>query len=197
MMNKYYQQIPGWFEDLEADCLWDLANKTTGSILEVGFFFGRSTSVICDAIANKNIEFDSYDINFKTQEQFVEFYNQIHGSVQYNELLNKYVFATNKSVLQVATEHLSRYNLLQYVNLHCENFHTIIDKQYELIFCDATHDEKEIRSNLSKIISLSKPDCIWAFHDVGYRPDLIDMVVGPNIQLIKIVESLGVFQFKQ
>lgn len=181
----------------DAKVLYELVFNCRGSILEIGFFLGKSTSIICDAIkeSNNNNHFDSYDMDFKNEDEFVTFYKEIHEKVHVPPFLIEHVFNKNKTTLEVASENLQKYDLLKYVNLNSGNFKSIQNKTYDLIFCDAMHDQNEIDLNLPDLKRLSNKNCVWAVHDVkNYDPNLI--ANEPNIKFLERKNSIGVFLFE-
>jgi predicted O-methyltransferase YrrM len=196
-MNNFYTSIQGWLYDSEAQLLYDLAHKCQGPILEIGFFMGRSTSVICDAIrnSNHNNQFDSYDINFKTIDEFMSFYAPIHGAnVSVPELV-QCIVDSNESPLSITQKNLTMFGLEKYVNLHAGDFSKIESQTYDFIFCDAMHDVNEIRRNAQHLVRLSNEKFVWAIHDV--YPDLVSVVLEnanrTDIKLISHTNSLAVF----
>lgn len=196
-MNNNYVNIPGWLSNTDAELLYELSVNCKGSILEIGFFLGKSTSVICEAIkdSNNNNQFDSYDMDFKTQEEFVKFYTPIHKKFKVPKLLTQEVFNRNETTLNVAKNNLQKFGLLKYVNLNSGNFKSINDKKYDLIYCDVMHDKSEIELNLPDLIRLSNPNCFWAVHDIkNYHPSLI--ACKPNIIYLYKRNNIGVFKLE-
>jgi len=192
MNDKYYKFIPGWLSDNEAEELYKQSFNLNGNILEIGSMYGKSTSVICESVRDTQFKtiFDSYDINFKSREQFLDFYTKVHGGAMVPDLVEEYSFSKNKSIFDVTIEHLQKYNLLQYVNLHEGNFNVIDNKKYNFIFCDAMHDINEINLNLPHMKRLSENDCIWAIHDINLE---ILNEIKKHVKLLKIVDCIGVF----
>lgn len=193
-MNNYYENIHGWFTDNEAIGLYETVSllKDNDRVLEIGFLFGRSTSVICDAISSKKINFDSYDIGFKNEEDFHNFYDNIHGRISVPDLLTDVSFKTKIPIIDLARNNLKKFDLLKFVNLKCENFHTIVDKKYNLIFCDALHDQNEIRINLPKILELSEKNTVFCFHDMSFTNIEQIKSIG-NLIHLKNYDNLGIF----
>lgn len=192
-----YSNIPGWLTDNEAIELYNLAYNTNTSILEIGFLFGRSTSVICEALrdSNKKIQFDSYDLNFTDSNEFMKFYSKIHGdTITVPELIEEIAFSKNKTIFDIASNILQSYDLLKYVNLNCDNFQNITNKTYGFIFCDVMHDTNEIRINLPKIKELCGHNSLIAIHDTTpMHADIIES--GGNLKFSKQVDSIGVFHY--
>jgi hypothetical protein len=194
MNYKYYKFIPGWLSDNEAEELYKQSFNLNRNILEIGSMYGKSTSVICESIRDSEFKsiFDSYDINFKTRNQFLDFYTKVHGGATVPDLVEEYSFSKNKSIFDVTIEHLKKYNLLQYVNLHEGNFNVIDNKKYNFIFCDAMHDINEINLNLPHMKRLSENDCIWAIHDINLE---ILNEIKKHAKLLKTVDCIGVFVY--
>ena len=196
MKHKFYQKIPGWISDKEADELYRISINVSGSILEIGTMYGKSTSVVCEAILDSSLHpvFDSCDINFKDRHAFVEFYTKIHGGAAIPDILENLSFSQNKDVFDVTRMYLNQFDLLKFVNLIPGNFHNLT-KKYDFIFCDAMHDINELNLNLPHLIRLSNPQCIWAIHDFNCISNhFIPMLnYKNNIKYINLVDSLGIF----
>lgn len=194
-----YKKIPGWFNDGEAAALFKLASEVEGSILEIGHFYGRSTSCICEAIKQKNKKqkFVSYDMKFSNEIDHRKFYSKVMNydeSTGFVPPLYYDSFKKRKTTTEIAKENLLKYELHDYVDLISGNFIDLDKEEYDLIFCDATHDEKEVKTNLPHIIKRSKKKCIWAFHDMNTK--LIKLVEHmSDCKFIFLVQNLGVFEF--
>lgn len=193
-----YKNIPGWFSDEEAITLYKLASETGGSILEIGHFYGRSTSTICQALKEKNKKnkFISYDLGFTSLEELKNFYSSVmyyNGTGINFDLYNK-AFDNKITTTEIAEKNLKMYELDSYVELISGNFIDLEVGRYDLIFCDATHDQKEIDVNLPHIIERSNLNCIWAFHDLDNK--LVKHVINSsNSEFLYKEKSLGVFKF--
>lgn len=196
MKHKYYKNIPGWLSDKEAELLYNSCVNFTGSILEIGTMYGKSTSVICEAIqdSSKNNKFDSCDINFKNREEFIDFYTKVHGGITVPDLIEEFSFSKNKDIFDVTYEYLNKYDLLKYVNLIPENFHKI-NFNYDLIFCDALHDINEINLNLPHMEKISNDNCIWIVHDFNCTYKIFPTHVNnKKLNFIEVVDTLGIFK---
>lgn len=191
-------QIEGFFSEEDCYQLYQLALVTEGPILEIGHFLGRSTACICEALQDSGVqrEFISYDLGFKTQEEFKSFYDQVHRRDtttprEYIEL----VYNQNKTSTEVARINLDRLGLGRYVDLVSGDF-TVLDKrQYNFIFCDAMHDGYEVDRNLPHVIARSRPRCVWAFHDMN-RENIQRVLDRSNAIYVDCVESFGIFIFR-
>jgi predicted O-methyltransferase YrrM len=193
-----YSNIPGWLTDNEAKKLYQLSYETSGTILEIGFLFGKSTSVICEALRDRNRknQFDSYDLNFSNANEFISFYSKIHGdTITVPDLIQEISFSKNKMIIDIASDILKFHNLLQFVNLIGDDFQNIINKKYNLIFCDAMHDQNEIQLNLPKVKELCYNNTVIAIHDVTSKHIKIIEDTN-NIFFHSQSDSLGIFYYK-
>jgi predicted O-methyltransferase YrrM len=194
-----YKNIQGWFLEEEANALYQLTSETSGSILEIGHFYGRSTSVICEALKEKNKknQFVSYDLGFASSEDVRQFYSKVMYYDQDTGLvpeLYKESFDKKITTTEIARENLKKYNLDSYVKLISGNFIDLDKDKHTLIFCDATHDAKEIEINLPHIIARSEPGTIWAFHDLNAKTVKCVTMLS-NSKFLYKEKSLGIFEF--
>ena len=75
------KKIQGFFSNTDSLALYfTVLNHNPKSILEIGHFLGKSTAAICSAIKqmNQSVDFDSYDLPFKSESEFVHFYSKVH-----------------------------------------------------------------------------------------------------------------------
>src|SRR5688572_10799133 len=65
----------GWFSKGKVNCLYQLASMTSGPILEVGSWVGRSTCVIAYALKHRGSRhpFHTVDLGFSSEAQWEEF----------------------------------------------------------------------------------------------------------------------------
>ena len=194
-------RIPGWFSPDEAEALYLLAAASSAKrMLEIGHFVGRSTSAICEAIRDSGaiVEFNSYDLGLTTGAEFVAHYRNVYEttSTDVPPEFEALVFSQHKTTTEVAQAHLQRFGLDRYVNLITGDFTLVEPSQYQLIFCDATHDLREISIILPHVMNASSDDCIWAFHDMN--PANVAAVVQQSpAWLIRVVDTLGIFRFRR
>jgi predicted O-methyltransferase YrrM len=191
--------IPGWFTTDEAEALYLLAATARGRILEVGHFLGRSTSAICEGIrdAGRPAEFNSYDLGFRSAEEFAEHYRTLYDRPEFAvpSEYTEMVYARGMTTSEVAREHLTRFGLAGYVNLVTGDFSALDHTRYDLIFCDAVHDPVEVLANVPAVARCSEDGCVWAFHDMT-RVNLAAVAeVAPTARLLTLADTLGVFRF--
>jgi hypothetical protein len=192
------EMIPGWFSQRECRKLYALTMVTNGDILEIGHMLGRSTACVAQALrdSRKLRLFKSYDLDFSSDEQFKEFFKEVHKKeIASDQLLQQYVFSRGSTSTREAARHLVAHELNRYVNLISGNFIELDSEQYDLIFCDAVHEPNEIRLNVPHIIERSRKNCVWAFHDMN--PENVDVVVSlSGSLLVEQVDSLGIFLYR-
>jgi hypothetical protein len=187
--------IIGWFSRRECRRLYLTAAMSTGPILEIGHFLGRSTACICEAIrdARKSRVFRSYDLGFRSSAQFKEYYDRLLKTdvpvpPQYEEI----VFSKGTTTTEVAEQNLRQLGLAQFVTLISGDAFELDHDKYDLIFCDATHEAHEIDATVPQLAARSNHGCIWALHDMNQ--DNIERVLGlANVQFCELTGSLGTF----
>jgi predicted O-methyltransferase YrrM len=191
------ESLAGWFGPDECRRLYMLTAMTSGPILEIGHFLGRSTACICEAIQDvgKPREFVSYDLRFRTAEEFKAHYDAVHkADVSVPDLYRDIVFSQNTTTTEIAMRTLEALCLDGYVRLVSGNFIDLDHSKYDLIFCDAVHDRHEIEANLPHIVARSNRGCVWAFHDMHQSNR--DVVLSlADAQFSELTDTLGVFVY--
>jgi len=188
--------IPGWMSCDECQELYGLAMSANGPILEIGHFLGRSTACICAGIrdSGRGNSFRSYDLGFRTDAEFREFYDRIHQRPTPVPDLHQQVFQSGRISTDIARENLERYGLVGFVELVSGNFIELDRDRYAFVFCDAVHETNEIRHNLPHIMERSASSAVWAFHDMyGINATLVEELSGAR--LVERVGSLGIFNY--
>ncbi|HEY6127057.1 MAG TPA: class I SAM-dependent methyltransferase [Candidatus Acidoferrum sp.] len=170
---------------------------TSGPILEIGHFLGRSTACICEAIHDigKPREFVSYDLGFRSPEQFKAHYDKVHKSdIPVPALYSDVVFSQNTTTTEIARQNLKALQLDRYVRLISGDFIDLDSSKYDMIFCDATHDIHELELNLPHVVAHSNHGCVWAFHDMDRSK--IDAALNlADVEFSDLTISLGVFVY--
>ena len=150
------ESVTGWFQPDECRRLYMVTAMTSGPILEIGHFLGRSTACICEAIhdVGKPREFVSYDLGFRSTEEFKEHYDKIHkGDPTTSAVLDLYkeiVFSQNTTTTEVALQNLKALELDRYVKLISGNFIELNHSKYDMIFCDAMHEPRSQRTTCDR-----------------------------------------------
>jgi Methyltransferase domain len=196
-----FPQIPGWFSIVEGELLYLLSTMCTGPILEIGHCMGRSTSAICEGIrdSGRTVEFDSYDLGFRSPDEFIAFYTKLYqrGNFDVPPEVNDLVYSRKATTSEIARENLTRFGLNSYVRLISGDFSQDRPKAYDLIFCDALHDAVEIQQNLPSVIARSGSHCTWAFHDMTEANTQLVQRMVPHATFLTRGDTLGVFRYVQ
>ena len=188
--------IPGWMNGDERRELYGLVMSASGPILEIGHFLGRSTACICAGIrdSGRTTVFHSYDLGFRTDEEFRAFYDDMHKRETPVPELHRQMFQSSRVSTDIARENLERRGLAGFVELISGNFIDLDRGQYAFVFCDAVHEPNEIRHNLPHIMDRSMRPATWAFHDMDAgNTALVAELSGA--QPVKQVGSLGIFRY--
>ncbi len=180
-MNKL-QLPPGWTNPILEQQLTKYAVKSQ-KILEIGSFVGRSTAVICQAIkhSGKSIHFDTCDLHPKTSDEFQKCYANVYGKkINIPDLHLDFIKQGGSQTHLI--KHLNERGLLNYVNCYRGDFMTLSQSgqllpMYDLIYCDLTHDETEIKYNLPFVRNLLDPKRSVLICDNIIQPAQIDALV--------------------
>lgn len=192
------ESITGWFSRRECRRLYMTVAMSSGSILEIGHFLGRSTACICEAIRDMRRPriFRSYDLGFRSAEEFKAYYDRLHKSdvevpPQYQEI----VFSQNTTTTEVAARNLRRLGLDSFVTLISGDAFELDRETYDLIFCDATHEPHEIDANVPRLVARSNPGCIWALHDMN-QVNIEKVLALADVEFCELTGSLGTFVYR-
>jgi SAM-dependent methyltransferase len=187
-----YDTIPGWFSHEDAHGLWSAAALKNGSFLEIGHYFGRSTSILCQRrqYLGGIDRFISYDLSLPTAQAFIEHFQPLQTEPVIIPAELAAIYAAGSTITQTAHHHLAQHGLANEVELIAGDFrqdqHT-----YDFIFCDAVHNEREIAANLPDCIRLLKSGGIFTAHDV--TPELLPLYQRHGLRVVMIIGTVGVF----
>ena len=191
------ESITGWFSRRECRRLYVTAAMSSGPILEIGHFLGRSTACICEAIRDvrKSRVFRSYDLGFRSSAEFKDYYDRLHKTdvpvpAQYEEI----VFSKGTTTTEVAAQNLRRLGLDAFVTLVSGDAFELDHDKYDLIFCDATHEPHEIEATIPRLPARSNHGCIWALHDMN-QVNIERVLALTNVEFCELTGSLGTFVY--
>lgn len=193
-----YRSIPGWLTDNEARCLYDVARKTRGNLLEVGTFLGRSTSVLCEGIRDAGQvgrKFVSYDLSCSSLGEFKTIVNAIGQEDFFVPALLSDLWARGANSTDEARKYLEEHELLQYVELRKGDFRAD-NATYDTMFLDVMHGPEEMSANLPHVYRLSRPMTLVAIHDMHEETTLpeIRRQAHGKLHFFRLVDTLGLFQ---
>lgn len=156
-MIKDYKDIVGWFDFQD---IYDLAvNKyEDGSkFLEVGCFMGKSTAYLIKKIKENNKKIDVYVNDIFEAE--CEHHNDLIKENKGGSLLD--IFVNNMSEL--------KFNPIIIKGRSDEQYKVFKDDYFSMIFIDAAHDYKSVKSDLNNFYPKLKSGGIFAGHDYGEK----------------------------
>lgn len=154
----FFSPPEGFINYRECYKLYKLGKIIPGPFLEIGPWVGRSTTSIAQGIkkSGKEKEFHTVDIGFSSEIEWEEFFGSSlnHKIPKVRNRYLKHILREGGSI-QSLKDNLKDRRLDNFVVVHAGNFRDIsFDKEFNFIFCDATHDLKEIESNIPQIKKL-------------------------------------------
>ncbi|CAA9279108.1 MAG: hypothetical protein AVDCRST_MAG27-3878 [uncultured Craurococcus sp.] len=170
----------GWTSHIELVLLYNLARVTRGPILEIGPWLGRSTSAICAGIRDQEAStrpaFDTVDFGITSAEEWKTLLGIDFGPQLSHRVVVDAIYHPGGS-MAVLIANLRRNNLLEFTTTITRG--NILDmpfsRNYRMIFCDTTHDEREVRLYLPRIAQLARPGAHLVFDDV-VTEDFADLI---------------------
>jgi len=154
---KRYTDIVGWFDFQD---IYDLAvknGKDGDKFLEVGCFMGKSTAYLLQKIkeSRKDISVSVIDIFEAECDHHADLINEHKGGT----LLD--IFKSNMYDLGLSASVLIGRSDEVYNKLH--------DNTFSMIFIDAAHDYKSVKSDLNNFYPKLKSGGVFAGHDYGEK----------------------------
>ncbi|MBR0681313.1 class I SAM-dependent methyltransferase [Roseomonas eburnea] len=176
-MNKLgYRALPfaladlpeGWFSANQVNLLYQLALATPGPILEIGPWVGRSTSVIARALRERGerIPFHTVDYGIASEAEWKALFG---SSVHTKKDPDRYLRHINQPGGTIASleRNLAAQGLRDLVEIHRGDFHAVAPEgPFALIFCDATHNRREIDRNIPALLHRLGPGGVLACDDI-------------------------------
>jgi hypothetical protein len=172
--------VTGWLTLAERRALYSIARWSPGPFLEIGSWLGLSTTIIALGIADSgdSKEFDTCEFNptlanFRpTANGQIGFFIPADSSqamglcsceVFENEI--KPVVGHPDGVGGLLQKNLARAGVSALVRVSLGDFRHLDARTYRCVFCDALHDETEIRRNAPELRRFLAPGAILACHD--------------------------------
>lgn len=166
-----YGYPDGWMNALELRTLYNLAFSLQGPFLEVGPWLGRSTSAICagirDAAKPERTIFDIVDFGHTSPAEWLRDFGRPFDPDLAGGVAADAIYHPGGSIA-VLVNNLKRNGLLEFATTIIRgNFLDMpIERRYRFIFCDTTHDEREVDLYLPKLARLAAPGAVLVFDDV-------------------------------
>jgi hypothetical protein len=174
--------VDGWLSLYEAAALYILGRTSTGPVLEVGAWLGRSTICLARGMidAGTTAEFMTCELaptpaNFReTTPGMIGFFypadsGESMGDCPVAEYENgiKPIMTRPGGILGQLEGNLEQAGVRPRVTIRVGDFRTLPTRQFATIFCDAMHNIGEIDRNASDLKRLLAPGGILACHDTS------------------------------
>lgn len=162
--------------------LFNAGRDAKGDVLEVGPWLGRSTTALAEGLRQREteghapIKYDTIDFGITSADEWVKRFDEPFRVTKDKGRVAEAVYHPGGTIA-VLIQNLKSNELLEYVTnvIRGDFLDSPISRQYALIFCDATHDDKEIHRHLPKLAELAAPGSVLIFDDVitEERADLV------------------------
>lgn len=172
----------GWMSAKDLTVLFNAALKANGDLLEVGPWLGRSTSAIASGLRQREtdghtpVKFDTIDFGITDANEWVARFNEPFKLDKDKGRVAEAVYHPGGTIA-VLIQNLKQNGLLSYVTniIRGDFLDCPIARPYNMIFCDATHDDEEIHRHLPRLAELAASGCVLVFDDVvtDERADLV------------------------
>lgn len=172
----------GWMSAKDLTVLYNAGQNASGDVLEVGPWLGRSSTAISAGLRQREIDggepakYDTIDFGITSAEEWVDRFDEPFRVAKDKGRVAEAVYHPGGTIA-VLIRNLKSNDLLRYVTniIRGDLLDTPIARQYGLIFCDATHDDREIHRHLPKLAELAAPGSVLIFDDVitEERADLV------------------------
>ena len=185
----------GFINLFECYNLYKLGKKIPGPFLEIGPWVGRSTACIAHGIkkSGKKKEFHTGDIGFSTEKEWEDFFgSSLEQKIP--KVRNRYLkhIIREGGSIQSLIENLRNRKLDEFVTVHKGNFRDIaFGKKFNLIFCDATHDLKEIEINIPKIKKMLSDEGVLVCDDI--KTEEMESALKSYFNFQKVTNDKGFF----
>jgi len=164
-------EIPGWLFDDEHEFLWDLATRsTTGDVLEIGTWMGKSACILAGACrehapGTKVFCVDTFEM-LGTDEQ-----EEYHKQLVRGERGTFYQFLSNARQCGFFDVVVPLATLSARILPH-------LDGEFRLAFVDGTHDYANAKNDVELCLPLLRTGGVLALHDVTNKafPGLLEYV---------------------
>ena len=169
----------GWLNAIEARILYtavrQLEGKHSASVLEIGSWIGRSSCCLAYGVRDCEGTRPRYDIVDYGIAGDAEWQSRFGNSLFFHKDAGKLAevvfFPGGTGAL--LKKHLVDRDLSKYVTLIIlgDLIDYSVNTKYDFIFCDATHDELEIRKNIPIIKGLLKDNFLLVCDDIARKEE--------------------------
>jgi len=174
-LGDRFKSLPnGWLSEAEADILYTapFVVPPGGAILEIGSWIGRSSCCLAHGIrdASHQIRYDIVDFGIAGID---EWHDRLGGNILEHDDAKAFlnVICAPGGTAAALKQNLVDRGLAKYVTLIILGDFTAYEPQqrYDLIFCDAAHDEAELRRNIPMVARVLQEECILICDDIVTR----------------------------
>ncbi len=167
---RYYPSLPeGWLSKYQAEELYRMGREHPGPFLEIGSWIGRSTCCIAYGIraSGKQKRFISVDLGIASEDEWQAFFGQPLAKKPNKDLYLPHITRSGGSI-ESLKENLCTRKLDHLVEVRKGDFRKMdwAGEQFETVFCDVSHNPREVAANLPKIVELLQPNGTLVADDI-------------------------------
>lgn len=158
----------GWFSKYQVNILYQLVTKTSGAILEIGPWIGRSTTVVCEALRRQGLNRKFVTVDYGISSE-AEWESKFGDKVTNKPDPERYLKHINQpeGTLTSLKRNLEERGFSDLVEVRKGDFLSeTFETKFSLIFCDATHSISEIERNVPRLLENLAPGGILACDDI-------------------------------
>ncbi len=169
----------GWLSGGEMQILYTLARECDGPVLEIGSWLGRSTVCLAAGIkdsGNKK-KFDVVDFGITSPNEWEKLLKEDFIRFAKDDVVARSIFQPGGSIA-LLIDNLRKAELLDYTTsiIRGDSTEVPLRSEYNVIFCDTLHDEREIIEYGVFLDGLLKPGG-WLICD-----DILDEQLGSKLR---------------
>ena len=141
----------GWLSPWELTAIYNYALVSTGPILEIGSWIGRSSTAIAMGLRDQStpgdaqVLYDIVDFGITSGQEWTELLGQPFKNFCEQDQIARSIHALGGSIA-LLIDNLRKNELLPYVTsiIRANVLSAPLRDKYALVFCDTLHDEREI-----------------------------------------------------
>ncbi len=172
----------GWMSPDDLTVIFNASYMNDGPILEVGPFVGRSTAAIAYGLRDRRRTgqsvnlFDTLDLGITSAKEWQQKLLEPFDVSRHEGQVASAIYHPGGSIA-VLIKNIKELNLLPFVTnfIRGDLVTCPLARKYKMIFCDTTHDDREVHRHLPVLAEYAAPGCVFVFDDVitDQRQDLI------------------------
>lgn len=179
-LARHYPSLPeGWLSKYQAEELYRIGREHSGPFLEIGSWIGRSTCCIALGIrdSGKIKRFVSVDLGIESEAEWQSFFGTPLEKKPNKELYLPHITRPGGSI-ESLKENLRNRKLDHLVEVRKGDFREMdwAEERFETIFCDVSHNPREVAANLPKIGNLLQPGGTLVADDIR-TPEILSALL--------------------